>query len=73
MNIAQLSPVMQGQKALVVGIAIEDPIACGCAKAFRSIGADLAISKTVADFVERKVGLAPMEAQQEIRVRRGAL
>jgi enoyl-[acyl-carrier-protein] reductase (NADH) len=73
MNVAQLSPVLEGQKALVVGIANEDPMAYCCAKAFRSVGADLAISKTVADFVERKVRLAPMEAQQEIRVRRGAL
>jgi enoyl-[acyl-carrier protein] reductase I len=37
-------PVLQGCKALVVGIANEDSIAYGCAKAFRSLGAELAIT-----------------------------
>jgi enoyl-[acyl-carrier protein] reductase I len=36
--------VLAGQKALVIGIANEDSIAYGCAKAFRSLGADLAVS-----------------------------
>ena len=44
MNDGQLSPVLAGQKALVIGIANEDSIAYGCAKAFRSVGADLAVS-----------------------------
>jgi NAD(P)-dependent dehydrogenase (short-subunit alcohol dehydrogenase family) len=44
MNTAQLRPVLEGQRALVIGIANEDSIAYGCAKAFRSVGADLAIS-----------------------------
>ena len=44
MNTAQLRPVLEGQRALVIGMANEDSIAYGCAKAFRSIGADLAIS-----------------------------
>ena len=44
MNDGQLRPVLAGQKALVVGIANEDSIAYGCAKAFRSVGADLAVS-----------------------------
>jgi enoyl-[acyl-carrier protein] reductase I len=44
MNDAQLRPVLAGQKALVIGIANEDSIAYGCAKAFRSLGADLAVS-----------------------------
>ena len=35
---------LQGQKALVVGIANEHSIAWGCARAFRAQGADLAIS-----------------------------
>jgi enoyl-[acyl-carrier protein] reductase I len=35
---------LAGQKALVVGIANEDSIAYGCAKAFRSVGADLAVT-----------------------------
>ena len=44
MNDGQLRPVLAGQKALVIGIANEDSIAYGCAKAFRSVGADLAVS-----------------------------
>jgi enoyl-[acyl-carrier protein] reductase I len=44
MNDAKLRPVLAGQKALVIGIANEDSIAYGCAKAFRSLGADLAVS-----------------------------
>lgn len=35
---------LQGQKALVVGIANENSIAYGCAQAFRSQGADLAVT-----------------------------
>ncbi|HET9045330.1 MAG TPA: enoyl-ACP reductase FabI [Casimicrobiaceae bacterium] len=37
-------PVLQGKKALVVGVANEHSIAYGCAKAFRELGADLAIT-----------------------------
>src|SRR2546421_12515345 len=37
-------PVLTGTKALVVGIANEHSIAYGCAKAFRELGADLAIT-----------------------------
>ena len=37
-------PVLVGKKALVVGIANEHSIAYGCAKAFRELGADLAIT-----------------------------
>jgi enoyl-[acyl-carrier protein] reductase I len=37
-------PVLAGQKALVVGVANEHSIAYGCAKAFRELGADLAIT-----------------------------
>jgi len=37
-------PVLQGSKALVVGIANDSSIAYGCAKAFRELGADLAIT-----------------------------
>ena len=35
---------LQGKKALVVGIANKDSIAYGCARAFRSFGADLSIT-----------------------------
>lgn len=37
-------PILQGKKALVAGIANEHSIAYGCAKAFRELGADLAIT-----------------------------
>src|SRR3974390_110737 len=35
---------LEGAKALVVGIANEHSIAYGCAKAFRELGADLALT-----------------------------
>jgi enoyl-[acyl-carrier protein] reductase I len=41
-HIAQ--PVLKGAKALVVGIANDSSIAYGCARAFRELGADLALS-----------------------------
>ncbi len=44
MDDAQLRPVLAGKKAVVLGIANEDSIAFGCAKAFRLLGADLAVS-----------------------------
>jgi len=37
-------PVLKGRKALVIGVANEHSIAYGCAKAFRELGADLAIT-----------------------------
>src|SRR5512143_3206657 len=37
-------PVLKGRKALVIGVANEHSIAYGCAKAFREVGADLAIT-----------------------------
>jgi enoyl-[acyl-carrier protein] reductase I len=39
-----IRPVLLGQKALVVGIANDQSIAYGCAKAFRTLGAELAIT-----------------------------
>jgi enoyl-[acyl-carrier protein] reductase I len=36
--------ILAGRKALVVGVANEHSIAYGCAKAFREVGADLAIT-----------------------------
>ncbi|WP_442283788.1 enoyl-ACP reductase FabI [Variovorax sp. M-6] len=38
------NPVLAGKKALVVGVANEYSIAYGCANAFRSLGAELAIT-----------------------------
>jgi enoyl-[acyl-carrier protein] reductase I len=40
----QHNPVLAGKKALVVGVANEHSIAYGCANAFRSLGAELAIT-----------------------------
>src|ERR1700759_2572567 len=40
----QIRPVLAGHKALVVGIANDQSIAYGCAKAFHTVGADLAIT-----------------------------
>jgi len=37
-------PVLNGAKALVVGVANDSSIAYGCAKAFRELGADLALT-----------------------------
>jgi enoyl-[acyl-carrier protein] reductase I len=37
-------PLLKGAKALVAGVANEHSIAYGCAKAFRELGADLAIT-----------------------------
>jgi NAD(P)-dependent dehydrogenase (short-subunit alcohol dehydrogenase family) len=37
-------PILEGKKALIVGIANESSIAYGCAKAFRDLKADLAIT-----------------------------
>lgn len=37
-------PILKGKKALVVGIANEHSIAYGCARAFREVGADLALT-----------------------------
>jgi enoyl-[acyl-carrier protein] reductase I len=44
MNADLPRPLLQGKKALVVGIANDASIACGCARAFRELGADLAIT-----------------------------
>ncbi len=37
-------PALKGKKALVIGIANEHSIAYGCAKAFREVGAELAVT-----------------------------
>jgi enoyl-[acyl-carrier protein] reductase I len=41
---SNIRPVLTGSKALVVGVANDQSIAYGCAKAFRAAGADLAIT-----------------------------
>jgi enoyl-[acyl-carrier protein] reductase I len=40
----QHQPILGGRKALVVGIANDSSIATGCARAFRELGADLAVT-----------------------------
>ncbi len=37
------APLLEGKRGLIVGIAKERSIAWGCAKAFRALGAELAI------------------------------
>ena len=44
MSDSNLRPVLAGQKTLIIGVANADSIAYGCAKAFRAVGADLAIT-----------------------------
>src|SRR5215470_6454966 len=44
MTITVPRPALSGSKALVVGVANEHSIAYGCAKAFRELGADLALT-----------------------------
>ena len=39
-----IRPVLTGRKALVVGIANDQSIAYGCARAFRDAGADIAVT-----------------------------
>jgi enoyl-[acyl-carrier protein] reductase I len=43
-SLNEKSVTLAGKKGLVVGIANEDSLAFGCAKAFRGLGADLAIT-----------------------------
>ncbi len=44
MQDTQIRPILSGHKALVVGVANEHSIAYGCAKAFRAVGADVAMT-----------------------------
>ncbi len=44
MSDGNIRPVLAGQKALVIGVANDQSIAYGCAKAFRTAGADLAMT-----------------------------
>ena len=44
MTATAIRPVLAGQKALVVGIANDQSIAYGCARAFREAGAELAVT-----------------------------
>jgi enoyl-[acyl-carrier protein] reductase I len=44
MSETNFRPGLAGQKALVVGVANDQSIAYGCAKAFQTVGADLAVT-----------------------------
>ena len=44
MSDSNLRPILEGKKALVIGVANDESIAYGCAKAFRAAGAELAIT-----------------------------
>ncbi len=44
MSDGNIRPVLAGQKALIVGVANDQSIAYGCAKAFRTVGAEVAIT-----------------------------
>lgn len=44
MSIEKPRPILTGRKALIVGVANDNSIAYGCAKAFREVGAELAIT-----------------------------
>ena len=56
---------MHGKKALVVGVANENSIAWGCAKAFKALGADLAITY-LNDKAEQAVRPLAQELEAEI-------
>lgn len=60
MNMEIPRPVLKGQKALVAGIANEYSIAYGCARAFRELGADIAVTylneKSKAPYARRITG-----------------
>ena len=38
------APLLEGKKGLIVGIANDQSIAWGCAKAFRALGAEVAVT-----------------------------
>src|SRR3974390_523766 len=38
------APLLEGKRGLIVGIANENSIAWGCAKAFRALGAEVAVT-----------------------------
>jgi enoyl-[acyl-carrier protein] reductase I len=44
MTVNQPRPILEGKRALVVGIANDSSIAYGCAKAFREVRADVAVT-----------------------------
>ena len=76
MTVEQPGPILAGAKALVTGIANEHSIAYGCAKAFREVGADLAITyanekaKRLCRGKNREASQTDMRVQLMLRGRR---
>ena len=70
-----IRPVLQDQKVLVVGVANDQSIAYGCAKAFRTAGAELAVTwlnekaRPHVEPLAREVG-ATITAPLDVAVRR---
>jgi enoyl-[acyl-carrier protein] reductase I len=68
-----IRPVLTGQKALVIGVANEHSIAYGCAKAFRTSGAEVAMtwlnekSRTYVEPLAQELE-APITAQMDVAV-----
>lgn len=69
----EIRQVLTGSKALVVGVANDQSIAYGCAKAFRTAGADLAVTwlndkaKTYVEPLARELGseiMMPLDVAQ---------
>jgi enoyl-[acyl-carrier protein] reductase I len=68
------APLLEGKRGLIVGIANDQSIAWGCAKAFRALGADLAITylndkaKTYVEPLARELN-APIFLPLDVQVR----
>ena len=67
------APLLEGKQGLIVGIANDQSIAWGCAKAFRALGAELAITylndkaKKFVEPLAREIG-APIGMPLDVRV-----
>ena len=79
-KVAIQSKILHGKRALVIGIANEHSIAYGCARVFRQLGADLAVTylnEKARPYVEplaKELGasiLAPCDVGRERRARSG--
>src|SRR4029077_14407838 len=67
------APLLEGKRGLIVGIANDQSIAWGCAKAFRALGAELAVTclndkaKTYVEPLARELS-APIVMPLDVRV-----
>ena len=62
------APLLEGKKGLIVGIANDQSIAWGCARAFRALGAELAITY-LNEKAKRFVEPLAKEAEAPISIR----